>query len=98
MKSTVNTPHTFVTLAPRYLLLSVSYQYYFMKFNDAIDIYLAGLLLNLFSSKSFASSLKSYWPHPKLINSAIKSYPSFKWDIITRSSDEGPQEKASIRD
>ena len=76
------------------------YQYCdsFIEINDATDIYLAGLLLNLFSSKSFASSLKSYWPQPKLINSAIKSYPSFKWDIITRSSDEGPQEKASIRD
>ena len=94
MKSTVNTPHTFVTLALRYLLLSVSYQYYFMKFNDAIDIYLAGLLLNLFSSKSFASSLKSYWPQPKLINSAIKFFHAFNinWDnyLSNRASNEGP--------
>ena len=59
------------------------YQYCdsFIEINDATDIYLAGLLLNLFSSKSFASSLKSYWPQPKLINSAIKSYPSFKWKV-----------------
>ena len=53
-----------------------------MKINDLIDIYFAGLLLNLFSSKSFASSLKSYWPQPKLINSAIKFFHVFNinWD------------------
>ena len=58
------------------------YQYHFMKINDLIDIYFAGLLLNLFSSKSFASSLKSYWPQPKLINSAIKFFHVFNinWD------------------